>query len=320
MKKLLSILFLQISCFSISAQSYNIDATPDKNAILIGEQINITLKTNYRVDEGDISIVFPTLYDTINQFVEIVKKSPIDTLIPNKEEPYTFEQQQIITITSFDSGYYALPPFQFIINNDTLETEPILIEVQTMPVDTAQAIFDIKGVIDEPFSFTDWIKDNWWWMVAILVLVIGIFYLIKFLKNRKPNEVVEEVIPEIPVHIIALEKLEKIRNEKLWQSGKVKLYHSHISEILREYIENRYQINALEETTSEILHGLRLKNISPDLMNKLTQTLTLADLVKFAKEQPLPNENEMSINAAIEFVNTTKLIINNETLPPSKEG
>jgi hypothetical protein len=309
MKKLFYILISFICLAQVNAQTYSVEAIADTNSILIGEQINISLKTTYTVNEGAISIGFPTLYDTINQYVEIVNKTKIDTLIPNKEEPYTFLQEQIITVTSFDSGYYAIPPFLFVVNNDTIATEPILIEVQTMPVDTAQAIFDIKGIIDEPFSITDWLKDNWWWLVAILALTIVIVWIIKYLKNRKPEEIIEKVVPQIPEHIIALEKLEKIKEEKLWQDGKVKLYHSHISEILREYIENRYQVNALEETTSEILHGLRLQNISPELMNKLTQTLTLADLVKFAKEQPLANENEMSIAAAIEFVNTTKLII-----------
>lgn len=309
MKKLFYILISFICLAQVNAQTYSVEAIADTNSILIGEQINISLKTTYTVNEGAISIGFPTLYDTINQYVEIVNKTKIDTLIPNKEEPYTFLQEQIITVTSFDSGYYAIPPFLFVVNNDTIASEPILIKVQTMPVDTAQAIFDIKGIIDEPFSITDWLKDNWWWLVAILVLTIVIVWIIKYLKNRKPEEIIEEVVPQIPEHIIALEKLEKIKEEKLWQDGKVKLYHSHISEILREYIENRYQVNALEETTSEILHGLRLQNISPELMNKLTQTLTLADLVKFAKEQPLANENEMSIAAAIEFVNTTKLII-----------
>jgi len=309
MKKVLSILFLFIYVINVNAQSYYVEATTDTNSILIGEQINVTLKANYRVDEGEVKITFPTLYDTINEFVEIVNKSAIDTIIPDKNDPYAFVQQQNVIITSFDSGYYAIPPFKFIINHDTIETEPILIEVQTLEVDTAQAIFDIKRPIDEPFSIVDWLKDNWWWMVAILVVIIGIFFLVRYLKNRKPKEEPKEIIPDIPVHVIALQKLEKIKDEKLWQSGKVKKYHSHISEILREYLENRYHINALEETTSEILHGLRLQNISPELMNKLTQTLTLADLVKFAKEQPLANENEMSINAAIEFVNATKLIV-----------
>ncbi|MCB0408971.1 MAG: hypothetical protein KDD29_02060 [Flavobacteriales bacterium] len=307
MKKLLYILIALFSILNTNAQTYSVEATPDTNSILIGEQINIILKANYRVDEGEVNIIFPTLYDTINEFVEIVSKSVVDTIIPDKNDPYAFVKQQKITITSFDSGYYAIPPFKFIINADTVETEPILIEVQTMEVDTTKAIFDIKQPISEPFSIVDWLKDNWWWMIAILVLGIGIFFLIKYLKNRKPKEEPEVIIPDIPIHIIALEKLEKVKSDKLWQSGKVKAYHSHISEILREYIENRYQVNALEETTSEIMHGLRLQNISPVLMNKLTQTLTLADLVKFAKEQPLANENEMSINNAIEFVNATKI-------------
>lgn len=315
MDKFISILVLIFGFTQINAQTYSVEANPDTNSILIGEQINITLKANYRVDEGEVNIILPTLYDTINEFIEIVNKSTIDTVIPDKNDPYAFVQQQNITITSFDSGYYAIPPFKFIINADTIETEPILIEVQTMEVDTTKAIFDIKQPLSEPFSIVDWLKDNWWWMVAILVLGVGIFFLIKYLKNRKTKEKPEEIIPDIPIHVIALEKLEKVKSDKLWQSGKIKDYHSHISEILREYIENRYQVNALEETTSEIMHGLRLQNISPELMNKLTQTLTLADLVKFAKEQPLANENEMSINNAIEFVNATKI----ENIEPAKD-
>lgn len=316
MKKLLYILIALFSILNTNAQTYSVEANSDTNSILIGEQINITLKANYRVDEGEVNITFPTLYDTINEFVEIINKSTIDTVIPDKNDPYAFVQQQKITITSFDSGYYAIPPFKFIINVDTIETEPILIEVQTMEVDTTKAIFDIKQPLSEPFSIVDWLKDNWWWMVAILVLGVGIFFLIKYLKNRKTKEEPEEIIPDIPIHVIALEKLEKVKSDKLWQEGKIKAYHSHISEILREYIENRYQVNALEETTSEIMHGLRLQNISPELMNKLTQTLTLADLVKFAKEQPLANENEMSINNAIEFVNATKI----ENIEPAKDA
>lgn len=315
MDKFISILVLIFGFTQINAQTYSVEANPDTNSILIGEQINITLKAIYRVDEGEVNIILPTLYDTINEFIEIVNKSTIDTVIPDKNDPYAFVQQQNITITSFDSGYYAIPPFKFIINADTIETEPILIEVQTMEVDTTKAIFDIKQPLSEPFSIVDWLKDNWWWMVAILVLGVGIFFLIKYLKNRKTKEKPEEIIPDIPIHVIALEKLEKVKSDKLWQSGKIKDYHSHISEILREYIENRYQVNALEETTSEIMHGLRLQNISPELMNKLTQTLTLADLVKFAKEQPLANENEMSINNAIEFVNATKI----ENIEPAKD-
>jgi hypothetical protein len=307
LKKVIYILLLL--AFQANAQQYKVEAKADTSAILIGEQVKVNIKIDYRRDLGSISIVFPTIYDTINEFVEIVNKSKIDTIVPDKAAPYQVIQQQTITLTSFDSGYYVIPPFKFIINDDTVETEAFLLEVNTLPVDTAQGIFDIKQPISEPFSLIDWLKENWWWMAAILVLAILIFVLIRYLKNRKPKEViVEEEIPVIPCHVIALEKLEKLNQEKLWQSGKVKLYHSHISEILREYIENRYQVNALEETTAEIMHGLRLQQITPEMMNKLTQTLTLADLVKFAKEQPLHQENEQSLTIAVAFINATKIV------------
>ena len=94
----------------------------------------------------------------------------------------------------------------------------------------------------------------------------------------------------------------------MWQGGKVKAYHSQISEVLREYIEHRYHVNALEETTDEIIHGLRLHSIPQEMISKLMQILFLADLVKFAKENPLPSENDMSIINAIEFINTTKIV------------
>jgi hypothetical protein len=308
MKRSIYILIFLLGSLGLSAQKIEVNASIDTNFILIGEQTQIELSITYRVDEGEINIQFPQHNDTINKFIEILSKSEIDTLIPDKDAPYLFQQKQQIIITSFDSGYYVIPPFQFVINNDTLETEPLLIEVQTIEIDTTEAIFDVKAPLEEPFSFIDWLKENWMWIAGTLALIIAIIAFIIYLKKKKPQEIIVQVKPEIPPHVIALERLEDIERQKLWQEGKVKQYHSEISEIIRNYIELRYQINALEETTSEIIHGLRLHGIDTQLMTKLNQTLVLADLVKFAKEKPLPNENEMSIKNAIEFVNNTKII------------
>jgi len=309
LKKLLYILILLFSTPILFAQTAQVNAQIDLNAILIGEQANVELSIQYQVDEGDISIHFPVLYDTINEFVEVINKSKIDTLIPNKEDQYTFVQKQIITITSFDSGYYEIPPFSFIVNEDTLSTDAFLFEVQNVAVDTSQAIFDVKAPIEEPFSIIDWVKENWMWLFGTLILIALIIAAIIYLKNRKPVEVVKKEIPIIPPHVTALAQLEELMQQKLWQDGKVKTYHSKISEIIRTYIECRYQFNALEETTSEIMHGLRLHGIDSQTTTKLNQLLILADLVKFAKEKPLPNENEMSMESAIHFINNTKIVI-----------
>src|SRR5690606_32494634 len=206
------------------------------------------------------------------------------------------------------SGYYVIPPYPILINNDTIETDALLLEVQSVEVDTSAAIFDIKQPLPEPFSIIDWLKDNWIWLTAILLAALGIYFLIRYLKREKPIETQEKPTPKIPAHILALQQLKELQEKQLWQNGKIKAYHSEISEILRTYIEERYKVNALEETTAEIMFGLRLHQIPEEVKMKLSQTLTLADLVKFAKEQPLPQENENSLVFAMTFVEATKLI------------
>ncbi|PJB15439.1 MAG: hypothetical protein CO118_03475 [Flavobacteriales bacterium CG_4_9_14_3_um_filter_32_8] len=309
LKKILFLFIFLFGSFSLFAQNINVNASIDTNFLLIGEQTQITLKVQYRLDGEPVVLKFPELKDTIStKAIEIVYSSAVDTSYPDKNDLSLVEQTKKITITSFDSGYYEIPYFEFIINNQTYQTGPLQIQVQPMEVDTAKAIFDIKEPLEEPFSIIDWLKENWVWIAIVLVLLIGFIVLYRYLKNR-PEPIVEEIVPEIPYYIITLEKLEKLKEDKLWQAGKVKLHHSEISEILREYLEKRYEVKALEHTTDEIIQSLRFHPIDANLLSQLNQLLILADMVKFAKEQPLPEENDRCLNNAIEFVNHTKLII-----------
>ncbi|MBN8703508.1 MAG: cell wall anchor protein [Bacteroidetes bacterium] len=291
-----------------AAQDVKVSATLDTNSILIGEQTVVHVTIQYRADKGNVAIQWPALNDTIIKQIEIVNKTKIDTTIPNKDDPYWLQQSQNLIITSFDSGYYAIPPFKFILNNDTskvFETEALLLEVNNVQVDTTQAIRDIKPPMDEPFDFRELIPYVKW-VVGILALLTLVIYLIKrYLKSRKTTIVVKSD-PKVPPHITALAALEQINNEKLWQQGKYKQYHSAISDILRLYLQQRFKINAPEQTSDEIFAQLRSMVMDEESKQRLKQILTLADLVKFAKENPLPNENELSMQLAVDFVNGTK--------------
>lgn len=307
---IISLFLLLITCVgNVSAQDVKVSASIDSNSIVIGQQTRLRLKLQFN-DPKKIKVAFPEVQDTLRKEIEVVAKSDLDTLPSNKEQ-FKFTLYQDLFITSFDSGYWAIPPFRFNANlNDTnsLFTEPLLLQVSTIAVDTTQAIKDIKAPYEVDYTWVDWLKDNMYVVygaLIVLVLIIIVILLIRYFRKVPPTVIVVEA-PKIPAHVIALEKIEKLKSEKLWQEGKLKLYHSELTDILREYIENRFKIPAMEQTTDEILFGFRNVAIDNESMSKLKQVLLLADLVKFAKEHPLPNENELSMSNAVDFINGTK--------------
>lgn len=304
-------LFCYCCTSPLSAQNVKVRAELDSSSIQIGQQAKLTLSIQYKVDTDDrIKIQWPAVGDTLRKEVEVVKQSKIDTIIPDKNDPYTFLQTKTLYVTSFDSGYWALPPFKFIVNGDTagIYTDALLLNVSTVEVDTTQAIKDIKNPYSIDYSWIDWIKDHKLLIGGVLLGIIALCVITwLIIRSRKKQPViVEEKIVKIPPHVVAFEKLEKLKNDKLWQEGKLKQYHIALTDIVREYIENRFRIQALEQTTEEILSGFKSVAIDAESKEKLRQLLLLGDLVKFAKEQPLPTENEMSMSNAYDFINGTK--------------
>ena len=138
---------------------------------------------------------------------------------------------------------------------------------------------------------------------------MSIFQDESLILKRKPTEP-KPTIPKpqeiIPASTIAIEKLQKLRDGKIWEQGKIKEYQSELTYVIREYLENRYNINALENTTIEINQDLKKLNLKESLTTDLQNILQVADLVKFAKAQPDQNVHEQFLDKAVEFVQTTK--------------
>ncbi len=300
------ILLLMYFNGGIFAQTFVAKATLDTNSILIGDQINLNIE--FTSSQNNV-VIWPLFNDTITNEIEIIGKSEIDTIITEQQDLITLKQ--ILKITSFDSGYYEIPPVKFIYRekNDTATynvfTAPLFLNVLTIPVDTTKAMMPIKGPISAPYTLREAVP---WILIGVGVLLIGLFLFYYFRKRKKKEPLFKlKPKPKIPPHVIALNALEKLRINKLWQSGKIKEYHTEITDIIRVYIHDRFGIDAMEMTTNEILESFNKKSEKVDdrLKNKLKQTLMLADLVKFAKEKPLPLENDKSLNNSIDFVKET---------------
>lgn len=309
-KKSYIFLFLSLLLnLAIKAQDVRVNAVLDTSKIRIGEQVKLDLYFTYDASQKGMSVEWPKLGDTITGKIEVISVSQIDTTIPDKRNPNLIHQHQQILISAYDSGYFAIPGFKFTINNDTNNiryTEPLFLEVHTVPTDTsAKKIKDIKTVLNEPFNWK-WYLPEIYWSIGILIAVLIIILVTRYYTKKNLNKVIEPPKPKIPAHITALATLEKIATEKIWKEGKSKEYYSSISDAIRLYIEERFSVFALESTTDEIMTAFRTQVVDTESKAKLQQMLQLADLVKFAKMEPIEAENEFTLQNAFDFVNGTK--------------
>jgi hypothetical protein len=291
-----------LSFTGVNAQT-RLELIPDTNAIRIGEQINLDIVVSANQNDTN-EITWPIAADTLTGKIDVVIVNPVDTL--DNAGLKQFTQQWVVT--SFDSGQHVVPPFQLVINGEEFETEPFLIHVETMEVDTTQAIKSIKNVEGVPISFLDWIKYHWQLFAGLGVLAILVFGVYIILKKRKKviSAPVVKPAPIIPPHITALKRLDELQKAKYWQQDEIKKHHSEISEILREYLEFQFAFPALEQTTEEVMQAIRLTEISSEQQKRLRRMLMLSDLVKYAKEKPGREENIEMLDLATVFVNESK--------------
>jgi hypothetical protein len=299
-KIVICIISLWISVFSISAQPPIIKAVMDSTHILIGHQTQIHLEVAANKNQP---LQIPVITDTLINGVEVLAISKIDTTNLGNDR---IQLKYHYLITSFDSALYLLPPFKAVVGTDTAYSESLALNVSTYPVDTvSKQFYDIKGVIQPKFVWADFLP----WIIGItwgLGLIALIAFIIYRLVNNKPIIPFKKEEPYIPPHARAIQELDAVKIQKLWQMGKVKEYHSDITDILRKYINERFDIPALEMTSGEILDEIKGYNDVDTSGDNLKQILILADFVKFAKYNPLPDENELSLMNAYLFVNHTK--------------
>jgi hypothetical protein len=213
-------------------------------------------------------------------------------------------------ITSFDSAAYLIPPFKLIAGVDTFYSNEPALKVSTLQVDTQSGnYYDIKDVMNPSLVLADYVHILYY-ILAVCILILLVFYIIFGKKKQQPvfSFKKEEKI-KLPPHTRAIQALDEIKNQKLWQQGKEKEYHSCVSDIIRKYIEERFYVFAMEMTSNEILQKMKGISETDFVYDNMKQILLLADLVKFAKYRPLPEENELSIMNAYLFVNSTTPVL-----------
>ncbi len=300
------LLLLSINFSAAVSQEVTVKAVFDTSRIYIGDQINYTVTVD---QPSGLSLDIATHKDTLLKNIEILSGPVTDTLSLDASRLRITKRY---LITSFDSGFYEVPPTYAELTSETglkrFYSDYSMLEVMRVriaPSDTTAKIYDIVGPYKAPLTAGEVLP---WLLFALLAaaLVWVIIRLIRRFRKTKPGQ--EPVIINEPAHVKAFRSLEKLKEEKLWQKGEVKQYYSRLTEILRQYLEDRYGVYSLEMTTSETLEELLKTGFrKDDNFQRIKTILNGSDLVKFAKYKPDPSENDLHFENAWQFVDLTKL-------------
>ena len=303
-KTILFLIFALMASTGLKAQNVEVEGKVNDTKVQVGKPftLDLSLKVPYGwfVEWNDFAI------DTLSEQIDIIKRSEVERTA-DADSNVIVKQQ--LTLMIFDTGQIQLPAVGLTYaksfdDPDRLKayTDPINLYSTTITVDTTMAYKPIVEPIAAPIQM----KEVYPWLLGVLLLALAIFGIWYWRKHRKVKVDAEGNIirgPVIPPYDKAVGDLKKLREEKIWQSGKVKEYFSSLTDIAREYIEGQFGVNAVEMTTDDILEEIKPLHFPKETYDKLKNTMGVADLVKFAKYSASTLESDTALSSMTEFVN-----------------
>lgn len=307
MKKILSYITVSVlflAAMPLKAQNVLFNAYfdslyVDAKEMRIGEHVKLTIELS--VDSGyEVDIPIP---DALTRDIEVLGHNDYRSVDTKGRETYRSE----CIITSFVDSLQVIPPVIAWVGGDEYYTNPTSLLVNTVPVDTTN-LKNIKGfrpVWEAGLTWNEY-RDTVYLSFLFIVLSALLVWIIVRYVNNKPIIRIVKVKPRNPSHFTALQKMDEIKSDDtLHGEESVKDYYTRLTDTLREYMFNRYKFNAADMTTGEIIENL-LRFNDKEAIKEVQEILEVADLVKFAKMKPSLNENDRNMLYAIDFVNATK--------------
>jgi uncharacterized protein YneF (UPF0154 family) len=274
----------------------------DKAKINIAQTILLELEAAI---EPDYELKMPTVEKVLENFGIVDWDNLGDKLDQNNNVVKRYRYR----LEPFLSGTYPIPDFTFEfydVNNPEdkkyeLTTEPIDIEVASLLGEQKAElkIADIEGVVEMPA------KASYWWIWALCIVAIAAGVVTWFILRRKRTKEIIRIFK--PAHEIAYNRLLALVGQKLVEAGKIKEFYEQISDILRHYIEHRFNLHAPERTTEEFLAELPATNVLSETdQDRLAEFLRHCDMVKFAKYSPTTEQIQKTFDLVKDFIETTK--------------
>jgi len=290
-QRLLAILLL-LGASQLGAQSFTHFLSTDTIAYEIGDNIPVIQEWSY---DGEANLDGPVLPPSLGKLEKISEEEP---LLNEKDGRNIYRRRAVYTC--FDTGYYQIPGIAWQVNGDSVVSNPLILQIHLVEIDTAQEIKDIEPPLTIPYTFKEIAPYLFGGLGILLVAVLVIVVLVR--RSKRRGEVLR---PKLPPYVVAYEKLEVLKTKGLWQQGEHKEYHFELSAILREYIHGKFNVAAQELTTDELYSLCEALKIEESLLQELFQAMRLGDLAKFAKAIPTNEQNEDAWKSVHNFVSKT---------------
>lgn len=291
-----------------------VEAELDSMMMWIGQQTGLHLTVT--CDAGQ-EVEFPAFHDTIVKGLEIIPPVKTDTQYVNDGQRMTITRNY--TITCFDSALIFIPFIPVTVDGEYYQSNRLALAFMSydIPEENAKQIFGPKENMKTPVKFYE-VKGLILYLLLMAISILAAVYLLFRYRDDKPIIRRIKIEPKIPAHIRAISEIEDLRQSGGPHSEDAKAYYTSLTDILREYINDRFGFNATEMTSYEILERLE-ENRDKESLNELRDLLSTSDMVKFAKFKPMLNENDRNLVSALEFVNETKIELTDEELQPKEE-
>jgi len=255
----------------------NFDITVSAESLRVGDEFTIVVKADY---PEEIKLSEPAAKAVEGAFV--LKSEPqLKSKIRNgrKYNEYT------LTLSVFDTGEFETPSFEFFWydregNQQTAVSPSGKIYIRSvLPADTTG--IDIKDIIGpKP------LPTRWWMYILIALAVLAVGSVIYWLYRRRIKAVEIPETPPEPPYDIAIHRLIQLKDKNLPGKGKIKPYYSELSGIIRQYLQGRFDIVAVEATTYELKKRLKHPELPKEKSVTTLKILNRSDMVKFAKHIP----------------------------------
>jgi hypothetical protein len=271
----------------------------NRDKIAIGEELVYSVEIKY---PNKTKLLGDPVTDFKNfEVTQIRKYEPIE-----ESGFQTLRYDYGLTTFTLDTFVIAGPKMAYLSGRDTTMAQGL-----SRTVIVAATIDSTVKDIRPEKSF---IKSevNWWllafYIVGGIFLVVALFFIGRRLYRKYKIRKLQKPVDEEPTmkrspEELALERLERLKDQQLIENDAVKEFHSEVSNIIRMYLEQKFLVQAMESTTAELIYEFRkLNKAEENYMILLRRFLEVCDLVKFAKYQPSSRECYDILNDAFGLV------------------